>query len=60
MRSLIILDRMVKIKSICRQCFAANGFSNEIMFDPSGDIYVCTQNPKHKYKKEEDGTFSSL
>jgi ribosomal protein L36 len=51
---------MVKIKSICRQCFAANGFSNEIMFDPSGDIYVCTQNPKHKYKKEEDGTFSSL
>jgi hypothetical protein len=53
---------MVKIKSLCRKCFAEKGHSIEILPDPFGgnDVYICTKNSSHKYKKEEDGSFTTL
>jgi len=51
---------MVSIKPMCRQCFAQTGYSIEILQDPMSGEYVCRKNQKHRYKKEEDGIFSSL
>ena len=51
---------MVKIKPICRSCFAQTGYSVEILSDPMSGEYVCKKSPRHRFKKEEDGTFSSL
>jgi hypothetical protein len=51
---------MVNIKPICRQCFAQAGYSVEILPDLMSNEYVCKKNPRHRFKKEEDGSFSSL
>ena len=51
---------MVQIRPICRQCFSQKGYSMEILLDPMSGEYVCKKDPRHRYKKEEDGSFSTL
>ena len=52
--------RMVQIRPICRNCFVQKGYSMEILLDPITGEYVCKKDPKHRYKKEEDGSFSTI
>ena len=51
---------MVNIKPICRSCFAQTGYSVEILSDPMSGEYVCRKNSGHRFKKEEDGSFSTV
>jgi len=51
---------MVAIKPICRQCFSQKGYSMEILLDPITGEYICKKDTRHKFKKEEDGSFSTV
>lgn len=51
---------MVEIKPLCRHCFAQKGYSMEILLDSMSGEYVCRKDAGHRFRKEEDGTFSSL
>ena len=50
----------VQVKPVCRQCFAQYGYSQPLAFNESTKEYVCKKDMKHRYKKEEDGTLTSL
>lgn len=50
----------IDFKPICRKCFAQYGYSQQIIHNPSTNEYVCKKEPRHRYKKEEDGSFSAI
>ncbi len=48
----------MEMKKLCRKCFHSHGYSQILKKD--GEHYVCSKDPGHRYKEEEDGSLTPL